>query len=161
MLTARQRRALFFAWLPAAIGVLAICIESTDYLSSANTLEWLRRLWHLLFGAGSETNFAADNYLLRKTGHFVGYGILGLLFYRGWRRSSHILGIRRPRIVDVVFSFACTLSIASADEYHQSFLPSRTSRPQDVAIDVSGALVFLVLFQLWLLLRGRRSIRAA
>ena len=150
----RRRRALLVAWLPAAIGVLVICVESTDLCSSAHTSQLLRPLWQAIFGAVSNGRWEADNYFLRKTGHFVGYGILSLLFYRGWRRSGYILDIRRPRIVDVVFAFACTLTIASADEYHQSFLPSRTSRPQDVFIDIAGAALFLLLFQLWLLFAG-------
>jgi VanZ family protein len=34
----------------------------------------------------------------------------------------------------------CTLLIASLDEYHQSFLPSRTASPVDVGIDLCGAI---------------------
>jgi VanZ family protein len=34
-----------------------------------------------------------------------------------------------------------TLLIASLDEYHQSFLPSRTASPVDVCIDLCGAIV--------------------
>jgi VanZ family protein len=82
--------------------------------------------------------------------------VLGLLFYRGWRKSGAILSIRRPRLVDVIFSFACTLVVASGDEYHQSFIPSRTGQPQDVLLDMCGAAVFLLFFQLWLVLQRRQ-----
>jgi VanZ family protein len=34
----------------------------------------------------------------------------------------------------------CTFLVASADEYHQSFIPSRTASPYDVALDVCGAI---------------------
>lgn len=153
-LTREQRRAIFFAWLPAAIGVLVICLESSDYLSAVNTRDWLQHLgaW---FGV-SHPDLISDNHILRKTGHFVGYGTLSLLFYRGRSRSAQILSRRRLRVLDVAFSFVCTLIVASADEYHQSFLPSRTGQPQDVLLDIAGAAVFLLLLQLWLLFRRHR-----
>jgi VanZ family protein len=155
-LTREQRRALFFAWLPAAIGVLVICVESTDYLSAANTRALLE---HLLVWLGWATHpdFSSGNHILRKTGHFVGYGTLGLLFYRGRRLSGQILSIRRPQLADVAFALVCTLIVASADEYHQSFLPSRTGQPQDVLLDITGAALFLLLLQLWLRFRWRAS----
>jgi VanZ family protein len=154
-LSKEQKRALFFAWLPAAIGILVICLESSDYLSAANTRALLEHLW-VWFGQATHPNFSSDNHILRKTGHFLGYGTLSLLFYRGRRRSGHILFLRRPRLADVAFSFVWTLAIASADEYHQTFLPSRTGGPQDVLLDISGAAVFLLLFQFWRLFRRRR-----
>ncbi len=153
-LTRDQIRQLLFAWLPAAIGTLVICLESSDYLSAAHTGSLLARLCVWL-GCGPHTNLMLENHILRKTGHFSGYGVLSLLFYRAWRLSGHILSVHRTRILDVVFSLACTLAVSSADEYHQSFLPSRTGRPQDVLLDMTGAAVFLLLFQLWLVLKRR------
>ena len=135
-LTGEQRRALFFAWLPAAIGVLVICSESSDYLSSGHTDSLLRRLC-LWLSCCHDWNFWLINHILRKTGHFIGYGILCLLFYRGWRLSGYILSKSRTRVVDAVFSLLCTLVMSSADEYHQSFLPSRTGLPQDVVLDMA------------------------
>jgi hypothetical protein len=153
-LTRYPIRELLVAWLPAAIGVIVICLESSDYLSAAHTGSLLADLCGWL-GCGGQTNLLLENHILRKTGHFTGYGILSLLFYRGWRLSGYIFSAHRPRILDVIFSFACTLAVSSADEYHQSFLPSRTGRPQDVVLDMTGAAVFLLFLQLWLLLRGR------
>jgi VanZ family protein len=151
-----QARALIRAWLPAAIGILIICLESSDFFSAAHTGEFLQYLWNAVVHGASQVDIAQDNHLLRKTGHFIGYGTLALLFYRGWRRSSHILSYRRPRIVDVVYSFACALVVACCDEYHQTLLPSRTGRPQDVFLDIAGSAFFLLLLQLWLIVRTRR-----
>jgi VanZ family protein len=158
-LTRNQRWALFFAWLPAAIGVLVICLESSDYLSAANTREFLQHLgtW---FGI-SHPNLTSDNHILRKTGHFVGYGTLSLLFYRGRRLTGQILSKRQLLVLDISFAFVCTLVVSSADEYHQSFLPSRTGRPQDVLLDMAGAAVFLLLLQLWLWWRRRARLSEA
>jgi hypothetical protein len=148
-LTGQQSRALFFAWLPAAIGVLTIASESSDYLSSAHTGSLLQHLCSWL-GCCRDWNFALVNHILRKTGHFAGYGMLCLLFYRAWRLTGYILSSSRTRVIDTVFSLLCTLVISSADEYHQSFLPSRTGRPQDVLLDMAGAAIFLLAFHLWL-----------
>jgi VanZ family protein len=64
---------------------------------------------------------------------------MALRHWNLWRRAS-------------VAAVLCTLLIAILDEYHQSFLPSRTSSPIDVCIDLSGAIaaqLFLLLaFQL-------------
>jgi VanZ family protein len=53
--------------------------------------------------------------------------------------------------------------VASLDEYHQSFLASRTSSPIDVGIDVCGAIAFQVVLLLiiqWFA-RRRPGYRAA
>jgi VanZ family protein len=154
-LTREQRHALFFAWLPAAIGVFVICLESNDYLSADNTRQLLEHLWTWLGGV-SHPDLRSENHILRKMGHFLGYGTLSLLFYRGRTRTGQIFSKLRPRLADVAFSLVCTLIVASADEYHQSFLPSRTGQPQDVLLDIAGAGVLLLLLQLWLWLRRRR-----
>jgi VanZ family protein len=52
-----------------------------------------------------------------------------------WRRAS-------------VLAVVCTLIIASLDEFHQSFIPSRTSSPIDVCIDLSGAITAQLLLLL-------------
>src|ERR1700754_3391554 len=101
--TRNQRESLFFAWVPAAIGVLAIFLESTDYLSVANTREFLQHIW-AWFGISHQI-LTSDNHFLRKTGHFVGYGTLSLLFYRGRRRTGQILFRPQLRMVDVAFAF--------------------------------------------------------
>ena len=158
-LTGPQRRALFFAWLPAIIGVLIICSESSDYLSSAHTGSLLQRLC-LWLDCCRDWNFILVNHILRKTGHFAGYGILCLLFYRAWRLSGYIVSTSRTRVMDAVFSLLWTLVISSADEYHQSFLPSRTGRPQDVLLDMTGAAIFLVALHFWLRSRRRKPVAA-
>jgi VanZ family protein len=52
-----------------------------------------------------------------------------------WRRAS-------------VAAVLCTLVIATLDEYHQSFIPSRTSSPIDVGIDLCGAMAAQLLLLL-------------
>jgi VanZ family protein len=93
---------------------------------------------------------------IRKTGHFVGYGLVSLGFFEGWRATFS----GRARNHGWLFALAAplavvsTLALASWDEWHQSLLPGRTSSIFDVGIDLSGAVaahvvLLLVLVIIW------------
>jgi VanZ family protein len=129
-------------WLPAALSVLMIVLESTATMSASNTSQWLYPFWVKLFGPVSSAHWNEVHHLIRKTGHFVGYGIVSLAFFYSWRQTLHRMAVkhwtlwRRASVLAVV----CTLLIASLDEFHQSFLPSRTASPVDVGIDLCGAI---------------------
>src|SRR5271165_5477487 len=92
---------------------------------------------------------------MRKMGHFVGYGLLTFFLFRAWRAtlsaaSSYNWAWRWART-----SFLMTVLVATLDEWHQSFLPSRTGRWQDVVLDSSAALSVQVLIWIVLWLRQR------
>jgi VanZ family protein len=92
--------------------------------------------------------------------HFVGYGLVNLAFFYSWRQTLHRMAVkhwnlwRRASVLAVL----CTLVIASLDEYHQSFLPSRTSSPIDVGIDLCGAIAFQLVLLLIIHLFARRHL---
>ena len=152
-------------WVPAVLSVVMIALESTATMSAANTSKWLYPLWVHLFGTPTPAHWEQIHHLIRKTGHFVGYGLVSIAFFHGWRRTLHRIAVthwhlwRRAAVLAVL----CTLLIASLDEYHQSFLPSRTSSPIDVCIDLSGAIVaqLFVLLVIQLFSRRRPRFRAA
>jgi VanZ family protein len=137
-------------WVPAALSVLMIVLESTATMSAQNTSAWLYPFWVRLFGPISTSQWADVHHVIRKTGHFVGYGLVSMAFFYSWRQTLLRMAVkhwtlwRRASVLAVL----CTLLIAILDEYHQSFLPSRTSSPLDVCIDLSGAIAA----QLFLLL---------
>jgi VanZ family protein len=150
---------LFLAWLPAILGVCAIACESTELFSANNTSGPLRSLWQAIFGTSSNAHWEQVHHILRKTGHFLGYGTLSLLFYHAWRRTGEILHRRTFRIENVIYALACTLVVASADEFHQHFLPHRTGTPQDVLLDMIGACTLQLLFWLVVFVVGLGSQR--
>jgi len=87
--------------------------------------------------------------VLRKCCHLAEYSILALLLWRAfsqspgnWRLWSQ-LKVRRVILIAMLY--------ASTDEFHQAFVPTRTSRVTDVLIDTAGA--SLGLLALWLLQR--------
>jgi len=73
---------------------------------------------------------------VRKAAHLTVYATLSALWFRaqrgprsGWRPSWAVLAL------------LVSLLVALADEFHQSFLPSRTGTPWDVLLDTFGALL--------------------
>jgi VanZ family protein len=151
-------------WVPAALSVLMIVLESTATMSANNTSEWLYPYWVRFFGPINTAHWAEVHHLIRKTGHFVGYGVVSTAFFYSWRQTLIRMAIkhwtlwRRASVLAVL----STLLIASLDEYHQSFLPSRTSSPIDVCIDLSGAIAAqFLLFLLIQLFTRRPKFRAA
>ena len=134
-------------WLPAAFSVLVIACESTATMSAQNTSAWLYPLWVRLFGDISIEQWAFVHHLIRKTGHFVGYGLVSLAFFYSWRQTLYRMQIRRWSLWRraSVLAVSCTLAVAILDEYHQSFLPLRSSSPLDVCLDLIGAITFQLL----------------
>src|SRR5271167_2363184 len=132
-------------WAPVAIAIGVICIESTSTFSAQNTSSWLRPIFQQWFGPISDGSWDLFHHYLRKTGHFVGYGAVGFTFFRAW---LHTLGRREPatllswRVESLILAILSTALVASCDEFHQTFIPSRTGTPVDVILDTSGACVF-------------------
>ena len=148
------------AWVPALFGMLVICAESTRIMGADHTMLWLSRLCAPLLHLPSGEVFQL-NHVLRKCGHFLGYGSLGLVFMQGWLalllRRMHSTWTR-IRMSASGFAIASVALVASMDELHQSFLPNRTASVSDVLLDTSGAILLVGLVTLVLLLRRKRML---
>jgi VanZ family protein len=142
------------AWIPALVWLGVIALESTNLASAANTGRLLYPLFHFLTGVDFD-RFMVWHHYLRKLGHFVGYFMLSLLLFRAWRATLPRARASRWSISWARLSFFMTVLVASLDEWHQTFLPSRTGRWQDVVLDGSAALVAQIL--IWILNSFRRS----
>jgi VanZ family protein len=149
---------LFRAWWPAAVWIGLISIESTDAFSSQNTGSLLYSLLTRLFGPINLYDFLVFHFYLRKTGHVVGYGMLALLLLRGWRAT---LGYTRAMLLQTsLLAWIGTVFVASMDEWHQSFIPSRTGTVHDVVLDSIAGLAFLLIAYVWLR-RGEPAMQEA
>lgn len=122
--------------LPALAWAALIFLFSTTAFSAENTGHILHPLLEWLFGKISEARFDFIHFLVRKAAHLTVYATLSALWFRagrgprsGWRASWALLGL------------LVSLLIASADEFHQSFVPSRTGTPWDVLLNTFGALL--------------------
>ena len=118
-----------------------IAFESTESFGADHSSGPLRALWQAVFGPVSNMRWDHIHHLLRKTGHFVGYGAIGLAWLRAWWMTLP----RSHFSQDVLLALAGTSAMAISDEYHQSFLPNRTSSPWDVFLDCCGALAMQLL----------------
>jgi VanZ family protein len=146
-------------WIPAALAVIGIMIESTATFSAENTSRWLLPLWIHLFGPISPEHWAVVHHYIRKTGHFTGYGLVSLSFFYGWKHTLQVAagGLRALWIRCSVLAVGCTIMVASADEFHQTFLPGRTGRVADVWLDTCGAIAMQILILIAAPLLLRRS----
>ena len=146
-------------WLPVLIAGAVIAVESTNTFSAEHTGHWLQPILAALFGRGAAANWPEINHVLRKSGHFCGYGTVCLTFLRAWLLElGGVAGMSRAswRWRGCGLAVLCTAGVASLDEWHQSFIPSRTGTPVDVLLDSCGATASCCL--IWLLFwRGRQE----
>jgi VanZ family protein len=129
------------AWWPVALGILIIAAESTPCFGADRTSGPFRWIFQALFGPVNDTRWEILHGVIRKSGHFLGYGAIGVAWLRAWR-------ITWPRLWFVqgaLLALFGTALMASADEWHQSYLPNRTGSPRDVLIDCCGVLTLQVL----------------
>ncbi len=129
-------------WLPLVIWLGVMFVGSTNLMSAEHTshyivpfLLWLkpgmspRTIWIILVVA-------------RKCAHVMEYAILALLLWRAFR-SVPVLHAK----ISMLFGAAllgCAV-FAASDEFHQTFIKSRTPSVRDVFLDVAGALVGLLI----------------
>lgn len=134
-------------WIPVLFGVAIICGESTNTMGASHTGVWLTQL--VSWAGHPDGPVALLNHLLRKSGHFTGYGLLGICFARGWfslLRRHVSANWSALRLRAGALAILSTAVVASADEIHQIFLPTRGASVQDALLDTSGAIVLNVLF---------------
>jgi len=134
------------AWWPAIVWIGLITLESTDSFSSEHTGSILYALLTRLFGNIDFYKFLVFHHYMRKTGHVVGYGVLSLLLLRAWRATFDYTLLLRAALL----SWLGTACVAALDEWHQSYIPSRTGTVWDVALDSVAGVVFLVAAYFWL-----------
>jgi VanZ family protein len=153
-----SRPTMLRAWIPALIWLGVITIESTSALSSENTSRLFYPLLHFLFGL-DQVRFALWHFFLRKSGHVLGFGILSALLFRAWRATILVPGHPRWSVVWARIALFMTAMVASLDEWHQTFLPSRTGTIHDVLLDSVAALAAQVL--VYLVLRGWQASKSS
>ncbi len=134
-----DQKYLLKVWIAAGLWMVVIAIESTKYFSAAQTSRYLYPLLHFLFGITRE-QFRIWHFYIRKTGHFVGYFILSWLLFRAWKATLHLPRLSAWAIRWATVAFFMSVLVASLDEWHQSYLPSRTGTVHDVVLDSIAAL---------------------
>jgi VanZ family protein len=146
------------AWLPVFIGIAIIATESQEFMGSDHTEGPLRWLFQLIFGTVSDARWEIIHHLIRKSGHFVGYGLVGLTWLRAWWLTLP----RSQFVYDALLALVGTGLVATCDEWHQSFLPNRNGSPWDVLLDCCGAITLqLIVYVFMRSFRPKRLARSA
>jgi VanZ family protein len=153
----RGFRFWFSAWFPVVLGIGIIILESTKWFGSDHTSHPLRWFWEILFGAVSNARWYVIHHMIRKSGHFIGYGLIGLTWLRAWWMT-----LPHSRFFqDAFLALLGTALVASCDEFHQSYLPNRTSSIWDVLLDCSGAITLQLIVYLYLRLMWPKKLMRA
>jgi VanZ family protein len=140
-----------------ALAICVIALESSTLFGADHTSGPLRWIWENIFGQVTNRRWEILHHYIRKTGHFIGYGTMGLLWLRAWWMSLP----RASFLLDATLALFGTAMVASADEFHQSFLPNRTGVPSDVLLDCCGAIVLQLIAYLFVRIRSPRSMARA
>jgi VanZ family protein len=145
-----QSRQRLWRYGPLIIWAALIFIGSSNLLSASNTSMFLVRPLHWLLPQAGEATLRILHFIVRKAGHFTEYAILALFAARAFRTSSRQLLRSRWFWASLFLVIAYSLT----DEFHQSFVPSRTASIYDSTIDTLGGLTALAL------LAVRRRVRS-
>jgi VanZ family protein len=126
-------------WMPVMIWMALIFIGSTDVLSAEHTSRFLVPLLRWLDPQISWAALNSIQTIVRKLGHVTEYAILATLLWRALLNPKW-----KPSMLFAV-SLVGSATFAATDEFHQSFVPSRTSSVHDVMIDSCGAMIGLAI----------------
>ena len=139
------------AWWPALVWAMVIFGMSTDAFSAEHTGSIIEPILRWIYPAITNERFALIHHLIRKSAHFTEYFIFGLLLFRGVRRGR--AGWRWSWGLSALLIAAV---YACFDEFHQSFVPSRTASPYDSLLDTVGASAAILVLFVWFRWRGTR-----
>jgi VanZ family protein len=148
-----------FLWRygPVAAWVCFIFFASTASFSADNTSRIIRPLLLWLSPGISEASINQVHFLVRKAAHFTEYAVLALLAARAFSASPR-RGLSRWWWLA---SFALVACVALSDEFHQSFVPSRTASIYDSLLDMAGGATALACAAPWLARRRSKTAAAS
>jgi VanZ family protein len=138
----RSTRERIWRYLPLIVWMAFISFASSNEFSADNTSRVIGPLLLWLFPNITEESLRLVHFLVRKAAHITEYAILGWLAARAFSGSSRESLRQRWFLAGVLL----IVLYALFDEYHQSFVPSRTGSLYDSAIDIAGGLVGLIGF---------------
>lgn len=102
-------------------------------------LETLSRVFREQSDEGQKAIVLFLSFFVRKAAHmFLYFVLMGLLLL-----AMH--GMLRGFCLKAGFALGLCGILAAVDEIHQRFVPGRSGEPRDVAVDLAGGAIFLLL----------------
>lgn len=135
-------KSFFRYWVPVLAWLVVTFIGSTSVMSTEQTSRFIVPflLW-LKPGMTQETVWGMIVFM-RQCAHVGEYAVLALLMWRALRWGISV-SMQMPTLCGVVL-MGCAL-FAISDEFHQTFVKSRTPSVRDVLLDVGGASLGLLI----------------
>jgi len=130
-------------WLPVLVMLTIQFGFSTNAFSSDETSRYVVPILKFFFRNLTPDRVEFWHHVVRKAAHVTESCILGILVYRALQID--VANQAMVRTVTVLF----VTTAALMDEFHQSFVPSRTSSLFDVGFDCMGGLIALLLMWAW------------
>ena len=147
-------RGLVWYWMPVIAWMSLIFIASTDLASAQHTSRFIGPFLGWILPNISAETIQAVQFFVRKAAHVTEYAILAALLVRAFSASQ-----RRLLALHVILAVGVAAVCAAIDEFHQSFVTSRTGAVGDVMIDITGAMLGAAIC--WTVINRRISSRAA
>jgi VanZ family protein len=132
--------------------MMIIFAASTDLMSSERTSRIIGPIARWFSPDISAETIRKIQFIVRKGAHVAEYAVLALLVWWAWRKSR-CNALRSWRWGDAGFAVMVCALVASVDELHQHFVPTRHGSIWDVLLDASGAAMAMLL--LWFVGRKR------
>jgi VanZ family protein len=123
-------------WLPVLAWMLFIFIGSTDLLSAEHTSRIIGPFLRWFAPDVTAATIASVQLIVRKGAHLTEYAIMASLLFRAFAKRWALVAL------------AISALYAVLDEFHQSFVASRTGSPWDVMVDCIGALAGLAIYSI-------------
>ena len=144
-------------WLPAFVWMCLIFLMSTDVGSAANTSRFIEPFLRWLIPNISASAIEQAHFYIRKTAHLGEYAVLGWLLWRALRQTR-LATARGSRWKIAALALLLSAAYAATDEFHQSFVPTRTASVRDVMIDTCGSFIGLCIIHVGTLFQRRTDV---
>jgi VanZ family protein len=128
------------AWLLVLLWTGVLWWLGSESGSLNSTSRFLGPLLRWLLPDAPAATLASIHFLLRKGAHVGGYGVLAFLTWRAFLAST-----RAAELPSALLTLAWVACIATLDEVRQGYSAVRTGSLWDVALDLSGGVLALVL----------------
>lgn len=107
--------------------------------------------WGTVISVEERGYFHFVEFLIRKSAHFIIFGFLAIAIYM----------VLPPHKFRTLFAALFTFLFAAGDEFHQLLTGGRTATMQDVILDMSGAITFLIIFKLVLSFKSGKRLKSS
>lgn len=162
-------------WVPVIAWLCVIATESlSPFAASDHTGRFVIPVLHWLMPHLNFAQLTEIHEVLRKVGHFFGYGLLSFFFFRALRGTHHIYhgtenllsrayirsagSLLLPDYWRASWAFLAVIGtsiVASCDEMHQMTLKNRGGSWWDVMLDTIGGVIFQIAIFVFISMKAR------